>query len=227
MLGLITGIRLMIVRIFYGKYSLVYNELYKKLKSRIDTDTEKLPFTKCIKNLPQYNVFELFKKDSSYKVNKTNRIISFGNIPFSESFEKIKKESGKHFCYNIYKINLSEWKVLGFKEKKFDTNMKTLYYFLNDKFFFGEYVFSDVQKLDITIITNAIFKKYNIENFKIEDRFYISDNSNSEIGFMNNGITLSIKYLCRNDSNINAELQFVLDQGKAKVFEESEIFEML
>ena len=83
MLGLITGIRLMIVRIFYGKYSLVYNELYKKLKSRIDTDTEKLPFTKCIKNSPQYNVFELFKKDSSYKVNKTNRTISFGNIPSS------------------------------------------------------------------------------------------------------------------------------------------------
>lgn len=225
MLGIITGIRLMTVRIFKGKYSLAYNELYRKLKSLVHT--EKTPFTKCIKNLPQYNVFELFNKDSSYKVYKTNRNISFGNTPFSESFEKLLKESDKQFCYNIYKINLSEWKVLGYKEKKFDTNMKTLYYFINDKFFFGEYVFSDVQVLDVPAIANALFKKYNIENFKNEDRFYISDNSNSEIGFINNGITLTIKYLCRKDSDINSELGFILNQGTGTTIEESDILDML
>lgn len=225
MLGIIKGIRLMTVRIFYGKYSLAYNDLYTKLKSLIHTD--KTPFTKCIKNLPHYNVFELLNKNPSYKVYKSNRNISFGNTPFSENFEKLRKESGKHSCYNIFKINLSEWRVLGYKEKKFDTNMKTLYYFIHDKFFFGEYVFSDVQVLDVTAIANALFKKYNIENFKNEDRFYITDNSNNEIGFINNGITLTIKYLCRSDSDINSELDFVLNQGNGTTVEESDIFDML
>ncbi len=225
MFGIIKGIRLMTVRIIYGKYSFAYNELYKKLKSFVHT--EKTPFTKCIKNLPHYNVFELIKKDSSYKIYKTNRNISFGNTPFSDSFEKLRNESGKHFCYNIFKINLSEWKVLGYKEKKFETNMKTLYYFINNKFFFGEYVFSDVQVLNVPAIANALSKKYNVENFKNEDRFYISDNSNNEIGFINNGITLTIKYFCRSDSEINSELDFLLNQGNGTTVEESDIFDLL
>jgi len=105
--------------------------------------------------------------------------------------------------------------------------MKTLYYFINDKFFFGEYVFSDVQGLDVSAIANALLKKYNVENFINEDRFYISDNSNNEIGFINNGITMTIKYLCRNDSDINSELDFVINQGKGISIEESDIFDML
>ena len=225
MLGIFKGIRLMTVRMSYGKYSFAYNELYRKLKSQMHT--EQTPFTKCIKNLPQYNVNELLNKDSSCKNYKTNKNISFGSTPFLENFEKLKNESGRQFCYNIFKINLSDWKVLGYKEKKFDTNMKTLYYFINDKFFFGEYVFSDVQGLDVSAIANALLKKYNIENFKSEDRFYISDNSNNEIGFINNGITLTIKYLCRKDSDINTELDFVLNQGKGTSIEESDIFDML
>jgi len=198
-----TRLKLFFTRIFRGKYSLAYINLYKKyyLKS---------PYAKCIKDEFIFRIFSFFEKSKDIKQYKTNKTIQFGETPFLVRYNDLIKTFGKPYCFNTYLIQPSDnkLKIIGHKEQMLNTDIKALYYFIDNTFFMGEYVFKEITHETINKISNLLQKKY-LDDILTEgnDDFYIEDKDNTIIYFSYTGFALILRYYCRKDTQINSILE--------------------
>ncbi|MCK4638592.1 MAG: hypothetical protein KAT33_04170 [Bacteroidales bacterium] len=196
-------LKLFFTRVFRGKYSLAYVSLYKKYYF-------KSPYTHCIKDEFVFRIFSFFEKSKDTKQFKTNKTIQFGETPFLIRYNDFIKTFGKPYCFNIYLIQPStnKLKIIGHKEQMLNTDMKALYYFIDNKFFMGEYVFKEITHETINKISNLLQKKY-LDDILTEgtDDFYIENKDNIIIYFSYTGFALILRYYCWKDTQINNILE--------------------
>lgn len=206
------SIHLFLIKLFFGKFSFNYQSRVQILgKYRVLRKKFHQPCTK--QNLMSH-FFTPYKKKEQVPAYNCSEGIIFNNIPFGISFRQLKKTKRKYSCYDIEKHNNTYWQIIGYKERIFNTGVKTLFHFLDNKFFFGEYFFSDQRGLQIETIAKTLLKKYtNISDEVPSGNFIIKNENNEYIFFEDNGISLSIKYINGKDQEINALLDQIFNSG--------------
>ena len=182
-------------RLFFGKYSAKHLLLHKKYMGTS-------PYGYCIKDDFINHLAGFYKIPDDRKIFQTNKNIVFGTTKFGEKFSQIIMFNKKLFCLNAIRLPQFELKVVGFRSEMFDFEMKTYYYFANNRFFMGEYSFKlpDDEKIDE--ILSILQKKY-LDSEKVSEMDFLIENKNQAIIFYeHNGFHLSIKYLTQEDKKI-------------------------
>lgn len=210
-------INIRLVRTLYGKYSFRYVKYFKDRNM-------KGPFSPCLKDDFITHIIKFFDKPNSAAEYKTNQNIQFGNVPFGERYKRVRREKGNPDCFNVSKIENSDLKIIGYRDSLFNANIKSVYYFLNNVFFMGEYLFSESSRDRIPEVAGVLCKKYTDKaaNEKF-DSFFIHDPHKSSIHFEDNGFNLSIKYFNVSNQAITETLQaYVKDSQSSSVSVQSE-----
>ncbi|MEI6821066.1 MAG: hypothetical protein WCL51_03970 [Bacteroidota bacterium] len=179
----------------YGKYSLQYVDLFKKNDLRS-------PFIPCIKDEFIFHILMFLKKTPKAKTFTTTDNIQFGNIPFTTTYKEVFRSMGIPFCFNSMMVKNHEIKIIGYQEMLNQTKLKSVYFFINDVFVVGEYLFSDVAKIESLNISKILVKKYISESIDKIEEFYIEDSSKNMIYYRDNGFDLSVKYCNYGDSQV-------------------------
>ena len=188
-------IRIFTARIVFGKYSARRINLYKKF-------TGKSPFAYCIKDDFINYIAGFYQKINSLDSFDTEQEITYSDIPFGASFGEVLNKNGKPLCVNAHRLETFDLKVIGYRETLFSTEIKSYYFFLNNRFFMGEYIFKETGNDKIAELAQILHKKY-LGGLKAKsDNFLIRGANQSFIRFEHSGFYLSIKYLSRADQKI-------------------------
>ncbi|MEI6750312.1 MAG: hypothetical protein ACOYMF_11805 [Bacteroidales bacterium] len=163
----------------------------------------KNPYPPCIQDDLIVHCFNFIDINPETKVYATKSEISFGSYPF---FTKLAVVKGKTIpnCFNIYKLSdKCTIKILGLKTEMFNNKIVEVYYFMNDIFFMGEYLFPDISKANCEQLIGVLEKKYNISGRISDEEFYVQDDQDSLLFFGNNGFSISIQYINNKKPYIN------------------------
>ena len=186
-------IRLLIIRIVYGHYSYEYLRTYKKFYIRS-------PFQYCFRDdFIAHLIFVLSKKEDSPSY-KSHKDIYFENTPYFTKYKDFLKQRGNPDCFNAYLFgNLKfEIKAVGYNSLIAGSKVVIVFYFMNNVFFMGEYIFKN-PKTDV----KANLVNHFLENNELPfDNFYIENSKNRIIHFQDTGFTVDIKYLNKEDQVI-------------------------
>ena len=207
--------KLLMYRLLFGKFSFIYHQAYSR--SVVKTGKTKNIHRSCSKvdALTHYRgAADYF--DKAVAIN-TNKVIRFDGKEFGQSFRKIKGMKKRFSSYDVHCYgNKYYWRRLGYKERIFNSGVNYIYHFLDKEFFFGEFFFSDVRKVDVHSVAKSLINKYCGDadvptgNFKIEG-------NDAYIFFRDSGINLSVMYIYTGDFNINQKIDLILSQKPAEV----------
>ena len=188
-------LKLLILKLKYGKYSFNYLRQFKKY-------AKKSPFPYCFKDdiVPYLKEFTYRKKTSDQF--KSEKEMIFENTSYSLNLSDFTKSHGTPDCFNAFSVKGSEIRVFGYKCSKFNTESKTLFYFIDDIFFMGEYLIENISKFDYYTLAGNILLENNVDSNKSTSHFYIDSGEDSTIYFTENGFTLSIKYIDNTNEKI-------------------------
>jgi len=186
-------INLTIIRMAYGHYSYEFLRTYKKYYVRS-------PFQYCFRDdFIAHLLFVLAKKEDipSYKSFKD---IYFENTPYFISYKDFLKLKGNPYCFNAFVFDHPDFeiKALGYQETIVGSKAINLFYFMNDSFFMGEYIFKNPKT---NIKASLIDHFLDMHEFS-HDNFYIENTKNRIIHFQNTGFTVDIKYLNKENKAI-------------------------
>ncbi|MBE0637928.1 MAG: hypothetical protein IH598_05365 [Bacteroidales bacterium] len=183
----------------FGKFSARYIDVHKKY-------TGKSPYGYCIKDDFVNHIASFYKKKSSFQAFKSDQPVLFGKIPYGASFKEVFKENTKPFCVNSFRLEHFELKILGYRSEMFDTEMKSYYYFINNRFFMGEYTFKNPADAKLKEVALILRKKY-LNGAKDDSmNFLINGANEAKLRFENTGFNLSVKYLDSSNQEINDKL---------------------
>ncbi|MBE0647697.1 MAG: hypothetical protein IH596_07935 [Bacteroidales bacterium] len=213
-------LNLMIIRIFKGKYSFEYLEFFKKNDLRN-------PLNNCIKDEITLHISVFFKRLNGATNFTTEIPIEFKDVPFMTPYKKLVKDFGVPDCINIARFGQQRVKVVGYNETFQQKKMKSLFYFLEEEFFMGEFIFSETRRMDPTQVVEGISEKY-LSGIPLEsDTFYIEGPLGNALNYHDNGFYASVKYLYQGDSRINEILSkvFLLSGQKGQAFKQAMIQE--
>ena len=130
--------------------------------------------------------------------------IYFENTPFYINYKDFLKKKGKPYCFNAFAFNQPDFviKALGYHSTIAGSNSILVFYFMNDSFFMGEYIFKNPKT---NIKASLIDHFLDINEFS-HDNFYIENTKNRIIHFQNTGFTVDIKYLNKENEAIEARI---------------------
>lgn len=199
-----------LAKLFFGKHSYKYLFLHKKF---LGTS----PYGYCIKDDFLNHLTGFYKSNESRKKFKTNVNILFGKTEFGTRIGHITQVNNKLVCLNALKLPQFELTVAGFRSEMFNYEMKTYYYFANNRFFMGEYSFKVPEDEKINEISSILQQKY-LETEKVfNEDFLIENEHQAIICFEHNGFHLSIKYLNHADKKILELLDKYWDSMVVKI----------
>lgn len=205
-------IHIIFTKLFFGKFSAKYIDIHKKY-------TGKSPYGYCIKD-DFVNHIASFYKTNSIPVFNSNKPILFGQVPFGTAFKEVFKAHPKPFCINSYRLEFFELKMLGIRSEMFETEMKSYFYFINNKFFMGEYTFKSPNDDKLNEVAMIIAKKY-LEGTQMNSfNFYIQGANDVRLRFENTGFNLSVKYLDQSNQEHNDSLHQYWNVSVKKGFDE-------
>ncbi|MFH1296060.1 MAG: hypothetical protein ABIJ04_02160 [Bacteroidota bacterium] len=199
-------LNLLFIRIFRGKYSYEYLEFFKKNDLRN-------PLNNCIRDEITLHFSVFFKRLKGAADFTTNIPIEFKDVPFLTSYRKLVKELGTPHCINIARFGRNRVKVVGYNETFHQKKMKSLFYFIEDEFVMGEFVFSETRRMDPTQVQQALSQKYLDGETLSPDTFYIENPMGNILNYHDNGFFASVKYLYRGDTRINEILNHIFTQS--------------
>jgi len=168
------------------------------------------PFTNCLKKTFSHYLSPFYVKDAP--VIPTSLDIKFGETPFGFRFEEMLKMKGYPNCFTVDNVESDCLKVISYKETVIKSSMNVMYFFLNNCFFFGEYRFSDVTFLNVDGVIHTLLKRYKVNVPDKSDTFFIGDPSGNKIYYVFNGITVSIYYYSRLNTEINKSLDTYMNR---------------
>jgi hypothetical protein len=176
-----------LVRVIYGQFSYEFNHLYKKYFIRS-------PHQYCFRDeFITHLLFVLSKKDGipSYKSVKD---IYFENTPYFINYKDFLKKKGKPYCFNAFAFNEPDFiiKAVGYQAIIAGSKAILVFYFMND-YFMGEYIFKN-PKNDVKASLTDHFLE--MKEFSA-DNFYIENTKKRIIHYQDNGFTIDIKYLTK------------------------------
>ncbi|MEI6883366.1 MAG: hypothetical protein WCO02_02665 [Bacteroidota bacterium] len=195
-------IKLGIINLRYGRYSFEFLEFFKENNLRN-------PHNNCIKDEISMHFFTFYKPGKNSQFFDTGTKIEFGDTPFLTTFKKMTKLKGEPECINISKFQSMRVRLIGYNETLQNMKMKTMFYFMGDRFVMGEYQFMDLNKLKTADIIAPLAVKYLKGENIVSDNFYISDQSGDKINYEHNGFTITIRYFYRGDAEVNKILDSV------------------
>ncbi|TSA27832.1 MAG: hypothetical protein D4R67_05290 [Bacteroidetes bacterium] len=195
-------LNLILIRIFKGKYSFEYLEFFKKNDLRN-------PLNNCIRDEITLHFSVFYKRLKNAQEFSTTIPIEFKDIPFLTTYRKLVNDFGTPHCINIARFDKMRVKVVGYHETFHQKKMKSLFYFIENEFVMGEFVFSEARRMDPTQVLEALSKKYLNGQELTGDVFYITGPLGNILNFHDNGFFASVKYLYRGDDRINKILDNV------------------
>jgi hypothetical protein len=184
---------LQFVMIIHGKYSFEYMTSYKKAFIRS-------PFQYCFRDEFFSHVLFILDRKDGLPTFRTHHPINFENQPFFTSYKKLLKEKGKPYCYNAFSFDNPHFiiKAVGYQEVIANKKGTAVYYFFNDTFFMGEYIFKE----NSDQIRNICIGPYSDTGIIEDDNFYIENTSDRIIHYRDNGFTTDVKFLSLEDEKI-------------------------
>lgn len=217
--------KLLLYRLLLGKFSFLYQQAYSQ--SGLKTGKTKNIHRSCSK----VDALTHYRGAADYldraAVITTNKAIRFNGKEFGQSFRKINGMKKRFSSYDVHCYgDKFYWRRLGYKERIFNSGVNCIYHFLDKRFFFGEFFFSDARKIDAYSVAKSLVYKYcggdndvPTGNFKIEG-------DDAYIFFRDNGINLSVMYIYTGDRDINQKLDLIMTQKPANA-ENSEDWQLL
>lgn len=187
------AIHLFFISIVYGKYSYDFLKTYKGYFIRS-------PFQYCFRDdFVSHLLYVLAKKDDvpSYK---SYQDISFENTCYFIDYKTFVKQRGEPFCFNAFRLQNPdcEIKAIGYQSMVNGSKAVKVFYFMNDSFFMGEYIFKNPKSM----IKSALLAHFlNNESVPV-DNFYIENSRERIIHYMDTGFTVDIKYLSKENKEI-------------------------
>jgi len=179
-------LKLLFLRIIFGKYSYEYVKQFKKY-------ARKSPFPYCFKDdiLPYLRLSR--QRPESIKVFEIDKEIHFESIPFGLDEEKFFDNWKSPDCFNVFRINDMDLKAFGYLIDEFNLNTKAVFYFLDDIYTMGEYIINNIKESDILNVSKQILEKYEITPQKTLNRFFI-ESKNTSVYFYENGFSITIRF---------------------------------
>lgn len=184
---------LLLIRMVYGKYSIEFLSLFKRFFKRS-------PFQYCFRDEFVSHVLFVLDMKNEIPVYKTFSTVNFEDQPFFTPYKDFLKQRGEPYCFNAFSFDNPHFiiKVVGYQEKISGQKGIASYYFIDDLFFMGEYIFK--QNSDKI---KKIFLEPFIDVKKVsEDNFYIENTHDRVIHYQDTGFSIDIKYLSREDKQI-------------------------
>ena len=192
-------VRLWYISLVYGRYSYEFLTFFKEKNIRS-------PYNGCIKDEITMHLLVFYRKIKNSQEFQTNTSIDYGQIPFMTSYKNLFKIKGKPDCIKVAILNDIKFMVMGYNETLQGLKMKSMYFFLNDHFVMGEFLFSDLLRLKPVKLVETLSSKY-LNGKSIEkDVFYITDTKGNQLNYEHNGFSISIKYLFMGDNTTNVIL---------------------
>jgi hypothetical protein len=215
----------LVLKVLFGKYSYTFNYFVtKSAKTKFGNKSFLQPCSK-MNALNHYSVIESVNDSPSEFF--TDKPIEFQNTPFNITFRKISSQKKRCSCYDIAKFNDFYWRRLGFRERIFNTGVRLIYHFLDNRFFYGEMFFSDANKVNTDIVALALLKKYTQERAIPANNFRITG-KDAYIFFEHTGINLSVKYIFKGNEKINDALKTIVNfKPLARVEHSSDLEDLL
>jgi len=192
------AIKLTIIRMVYGQYSYEFLSTYKSYFVRS-------PFQYCFRDdFISHLLFVLSKKDD-LPAHKSTKDIYFENTPYQIGYKNFLQSKGAPYCFNAFVFEHLDFeiKALGYQAIISGSKATTVFYFMNDTFFMGEYIFKH-PKTDVK--ASLLDHFLNISELT-EDNFYIENTKNRIIHYQNTGFSVDIKYLNKEDNVIIENLK--------------------
>jgi hypothetical protein len=186
-------LRLQLVGRIYGFYSYRYLNIYKRYFIRS-------PYHYCFRDDFIAHLLFIFSRREDIPSYKSRKDIYFENTPYLIKFHDFLKQKGKPYCFNAFNFSHLgfEIKALGYHEKVAGSKANIVFYFMNDSFFMGEYIF----KKPRTDVKANLTEHYLGTKELIEDNFYIENSKDRIVHFQKTGLSIDIKYLNREDSSV-------------------------
>lgn len=200
-------LKVFLVGLIYGFYSYRYLHIFKKYYIRS-------PYQYCFRDEFISHLIYILSKKDEIPCYKSKKDISFEDTPYFTNYKDFIKRKGNPYCFNAFHFDYSnfEIKALGYQEKIAGSMAIIVFYFMNDSFFMGEYIFRK-PKTDVKAnLTEHFLMKNDVE----EDNFYIENSKNRIVHFQNTGFSIDIKYLNREDSGVIKNLQDYYNYIKGK-----------
>lgn len=192
-------IKLLIIKKIYGNYSEKYIELYKR-------QTMKSPYSYCLKDDLINHIYKSVIRDKKLPFYKTTHEIKFSDISFFIEPAKVLVEKGEPDCANAFNLDGKEVKVLGFKSTIQGSSVRSLYFFLDNRFFMGQFTHKPTLQQTNNPAYNALLQKY-INADKPEDKAFYIEGKQRRIFYENNGFNILIRYINFEDESITTLLE--------------------
>ncbi len=206
------GLDLMLVRLLRGKYSHEFVQLHRDKNRRS-------PFSPCYKDDAVFHFIKFFKKPKHIPVYSSQRSIQFAEQPFFIGQKQLLKSKGKPDCFSVTLENNVEIRTFGYNSEIFSAKARENYYFVDDIFFMGEFLFSDASKMDGKKLFSSIASKYinkrDLEKYQ-KGNFYLKDSFSNEILADNNGFSIAIRYFSQANERVANKLDEFLEGGRKK-----------
>jgi hypothetical protein len=186
-------IKLSALRMIYGPYSYEFVSTYKKYFVRS-------PFQYCFRDEFISHLLYVLSKKEELPTFKSLKDIYFENTPYFIDFKEFLKMKGTPYCFNAFEFQRLDFeiKAAGYQATISGSKAITVFYFMNDSFFMGEYIFKNPK----TDIKASLLEHFLNKRELPEDNFYIENTKNRIIHYQNTGFSVDIKYLNREDSDI-------------------------
>jgi hypothetical protein len=197
-------ISLFIITMIHGRFSYEYMQFHKKRNY-------KSPHKPCITDDIYYHIIVFFKKKFKEHVERynTDTQIEFDKFKFGENYKTIFNKKGIPDCFNILDMDRNEISILGyFNEDAMGVRVKSLFFFFDGEFIMGEYVFSDIKKIDTSLIIKSIRDKYLSNDCQWSDMLMIEEkNGQRMLNIENNGFSMSLRYYSKQNQEIQNKLK--------------------
>jgi hypothetical protein len=199
-------LRLWYITLVYGRYSYEFLTFFKANNLRS-------PHNGCIKDEIMMHLMVFYKILKNSQEFRTTTQVDFGRIPFMTKSQNLFKIKGKPNCMKVAIQNNIKLMVVGYHETLQGRKMRAMYFFLNDHFVMGEYLFSDLLHINPSQLVGTFSSKYLNGNPIEKDVFYIKDTKGNQLNYEHNGFSISIKYLFNGDQETNRILSDFFESG--------------
>jgi hypothetical protein len=142
--------------------------------------------------------------------------ILFDNHRWGLSYKQISNDKGKPDSAKYEWIEDKLVKVICFRDNLLERSVKTNYFFLDDRFFSGEYQFQSYNKSVLESLRNVLQAKYHCQFAGSDANFYITDNSGSLLFFNDSGYNLVVQYYFPQMLDIDQYLLKALSKSSLK-----------
>jgi len=192
------AIILALIRMIYGKFSYEFFHIYKKY-------FVKSPYQYCFRDEFIAHLLFVVSRNEEIPSFKSGKEIYFENTPYFINYKDFLKKKGNPYCFNAFAFNQPDFviKALGYQATIAGSKAILVFYFMNDYFFMGEYIFKN-PKSNIKASLIAYFLE--VKDLS-GDNFYIENTKDRIIYFRNRGFTVDIKYLNRENKAIIENLK--------------------